>query len=200
MVTLIVVIVLVLSACSSNPPKSYSHAERAVILESYYSTVEVINRMITWGAIGQLLNHPPLDSQALAQIESGDFLGAAKSLRALEKRSLSNAEAAQRQVDVVDEALEKCLPEQLVGVLELHRKVAALMRDAFEAEAKWARLTADAFEVDPGHSGVSRLLNEARDASAEQGRLIAEAETAEERRGQRETQVFEGTLTPRLCD
>ena len=196
---------LVSAACNPIPPRgalapTHSAAQREAILETFYSTVERTNDLIRQ-IDAETDTYVALGSQFNSQIASGDLLGAVRTVREAESISRRSADLTRQQIDIVDEALEECLPQELVELLGLHREEAVLMRDAFEAEAKKNRLIAEATEIfgdDPALS--ERLSTEAQDADAVRDRLGAEAETVGTRRVQREKEIFAGSVTPPRCD
>lgn len=199
------VMMLVSSACNTTPPggalaPTHSAAEREEILEIFYSTVEKMNDLILQ-IDAETNTYVALQSQVVPQGKSGDILGVATTFRRLESISLRSAGMTQQQIHLVDEALEECLPYELVELLELHREEAVLMQDAFEAEAKMHGLMAEQIERwldDPDIS--EQLLPESWEAQEERIRLSDEAEVLDMRRVQREKEIFAGDPTPPRCD
>jgi len=141
-----------------------------------------------------------LSSRFDSQIASGDILGAVGTVREAESISLRSADKTQQQIDLVDDALEECLPDELVELLELHRQENLLWQDVFEAQAKKNGLMAEALEKGPGHRDNLRLMLEAQEVALVEDQAVTEAGIVETRRMLREKEIFAGTVTPPRCD
>jgi hypothetical protein len=186
------------AACGSSAPER-NPAEGEAVLETFYATVAEINDLVIQ-VDAETDEYVALGDLAEAQLASGDILGVADTLREASGISLRSAAMTRSQINIVDGALERCMPKELTELLELHRQEARIMVGVFEAEATRDRLMAEALEAGPGNATVEKLAVEAQEADIERVRLLGEAEEIESRRLGRERTIFAIGVTPTTCD
>jgi len=197
---LIVAVVLALSACSAGSPRGYTHSEREAVLETYYSVVDGIRELARQQG-PSIEEHFFLNVRAQEQLKAGDYAEGAATLAEAAIPVLDSAHLLQTMINLIDVALEKCLPKEAIELLELRRSETSTMLAALDSTLaldREAALIALAMErqeddMDPYYqSGI-----EVADVLA--GR-VAEAEIAHGQRVQREKEILAGSLTRPSCD
>ena len=200
--TFLIVATLAFISCNPIPPKGIlagadTRAEWEATMEIYYQAVAEINNLQIQ-IDSDTDTFMALSSRGQAQAESQDIAGLEETVRELQQISLHSADLSQQQSDVVTKALESCLYEELIELLENHLASSASWQDVFELQAELHGLVLRAFKASPGED-----LSESEDLWAEMGteteRLNAEAMAVETHRMAREKEILAGKIQPSNC-